>query len=144
MKPLEYPHLKYAEMYRAQNKKRRCDIKVNIAAKREEKSWHSISQEEDVGGMCCRFCYWRCTPGERSETDWHHLFPVNCFLDPPSFFRYRKKQNKTVSRARKHFERETEKNFRLFFSPGQWVLVYWETICQSLHITWCGLYSHIF
>ena len=38
MKPLEYPHLKYAEMYRAQNKKRRCDIKVNIAAKREEKS----------------------------------------------------------------------------------------------------------
>ena len=102
MKPLEYPHLKYVEMYSAQNKTKK-KMRHQNKYSREEKSWHSISQEENVGGMCCRFCYWRCTPGERSETDWHHLFPVNCFLDPPSFFRYRKKEKENCFSRQKTF-----------------------------------------
>ena len=114
MKPLEYPHLKYAEMYRAQNKKRRCDIKVNIAAEKRkvDTAYHKKKMWE---GCAAGFVIEDALRGnDRKPTD------IICFLSTVSSILLLsldiEKRKRKLFLAPENILREKQKNnFRLFF-----------------------------
>jgi hypothetical protein len=87
--------------------KRRCDIKINIAEKRKvDTAYHKKKMWE---GCAAGFVIEDALRGnDRKPTD------IICFLSTVSSILLlsldiEKKKRKTVSRARKHFERETKK-----------------------------------